>query len=496
VNPPIKLCRRAMRLALTSAASLAVGLALPAYSSAAQTGTRSEERAVRAEERSTRREDERAIRAQEREAARSARGEAGSSETTSEAGAGQSTSEGGTPASTPTVSPAQIERECRVSIEASSTRIKAGEAVTLSGALECPVSANAADQQVPIYQRQGPGSFSLVGSATTEADGSFELTPAALSRNTVFQARVGRHRARVSVKVGPAVTLSILPGATQASAAASQPRAQAHTRTTFTGTVSPVVTGALVALQVAYGASGERWRSVAYGHVAADGSYSIAHSFKTPGLTSVRTLVHLGRHYAAAVSESLSYEVPQPQNPQLSIQASADPLVYGQSLTISGVAAGAAGQPVTLLARTAGGAFTEVAKTTTEADGDYSFMQMPLQSTYYRVSDAAAQSTALVEGVAFALTSTPPPTTAEAGQLVSFSGTLSPAPVGQVVYLEREYPSGVGFHVIGQTKVAANSEYLIEQAFDRATIVLRVRAPGDGQFLETTGAPFTLTVAG
>ena len=180
----------------------------------------------------------------------------------------------------------------------------------------------------------------------------------------------------------------------------------------------------------------------------------------------------------------------------LSIQASADPLVYGQSLTISGVAAGAAGQPVTLLARTAGGAFTEVAKTTTEADGDYSFTQMPLQSTYYRVSDASAQSTALVEGVAFALTSTPPPTTAGAGQLVSFSGTLSPAPVGQVVYLEREYPSGVGFHVIGETKVAANSEYLIEQAFDKATIVLRLRAPGDGQFIETTGAPFTVTVAG
>lgn len=494
MNPPIKLCRRVTRLALISAASLSFGLALPAYSSASETGTRSEERAAQAEERSARREDEHAIRAQEREAARSARGEAASGESASEVGAGQS--ENGASASAPTASPAQIERECRVSVEVSSTRIKAGEAVTLSGALECPVSANAADQQVPIYERQGPGSFSLVGSATTEADGSYQLPPAVLSANTTFQARLGRHRARVSVKVGPGVTLSIVPSGAQTAVVAGQPRAQARTRTTFTGTVSPIVTGALVALQVAYSASGERWRSVAYGHVAADGSYSIAHSFKTPGVASVRALVHLGRHYAAAVSEALSYEVPQPQNPQLSIQASVDPLVYGQSLTISGVAAGAAGQPVTLLAHTAGGAFAEVAKTTTEADGDYTFTQMPLQSTYYRVSDATAQSTTLVEGVAFALTSAPPPSTAEAGRLVSFSGTLSPAPVGQIVYLEREYPSGIGFHVIGETKVTANSEYLIEQAFDKATLVLRLRAPGNNQFLETTSAPFTITVAG
>jgi hypothetical protein len=478
VNLPIKLRRPLLPLALLSALSLTAGLCLPASSLASRPATRSEERAARAEERSARREQERATRAQEREAARNARGNAQSGES-------------GTPASSEPAG-APLERGCVVSIDAGSTRITAGEAVTLSGALECPISAGAAGRQVPIYERQGPGSFSLVGSATTEADGSYSLTTAALSANTTFLARAGHHRASVAVKVGPGVTLTVVSPATQASTAS-----QSRARTTFTGTVTPAVTGALVALQIAYGASGERWQSVAYAHVAAEGTYTIAHLFKSPGLVEVRTLVHLGRHHAAAASASVPYEVPQPQNPQLSIQASADPLVYGQSVTISGVASGAAGQSVTLLARTGAGAFAEVAKATTEANGDYTFTQSPLQSTYYRVADATTRSTALFEGLAFALTGPAPETAVQPGQMVTFSGTLSPAPAGQIVYLEQEYPSGIGFHVIGEGKLQADSEYAIEQAFSGpATVVLRIGVPGNGQYLKSAGAPLTVTVAG
>ncbi len=320
MNLPIKPPRRSAWLALLSAASLAAGLVLPAYSPASQSTARSEERAVRAEERSTRREDEREVRAREREAARSTRGEAQSGAVASETGAGQPAGE-----TTPPVEPtsAPVERSCRVSIEASATRITAGEAVTLSGTLECPNSVSAAGQQIPIYERQGQGSSSVLASATTEANGAYEMTSAALSADTVFQVREGSHRARVTVKVTPGVTLAVVPPAAQASAA--QSHGQARTRTTFAGTVTPAVTGALVALQIAYQASGERWHSVAYTHVGADGDYAFAHSFRTPGLVSVRALVHIGRHYAPAVSEALSYEVPQPQRPQLSVAASTDP---------------------------------------------------------------------------------------------------------------------------------------------------------------------------
>jgi hypothetical protein len=484
---PINLRRSFVRLALLSATSFAVGLFLPVYSSANQSTTRSVERAVQAEERAARHEEERTARAQEREAARNARSGEGSGETA----AGQPPSEPATP------SLGESERGCLPSIEASATRITAGEPVTLSGAVECPDPASAVGQQVPIYERQGPGAFSLVGTATTEADGAYSFTTSALSVNAVFQAREGRHRAHVAVRVGPGITLSILAPAAQASAATGQTRPQTRTRATFTGTVTPAVAGALVALQVSYAASGEDWHSVAYARVTAAGSYFIAHTFRTPGEASVRTIVHIGRHNAPAISEPLAYEVAQPQSPQLSIATSADPLIAEQSVTISGVAAGAAGQTVTLLTRSAGGAFVEVAKETTDASGGYTFTQTPLQSAYYRVTDATAQSTTLFVGVAFALASTAAPTTIDAGQPLTFSGTLTPAPVGQALYLESEHSDGVRFHVIAVGTVGSDFEYAIVHSFDSAgTNILRVTAPGDRQHQPSTSAPFTITVTG
>ena len=123
---------------------------------------------------------------------------------------------------------------------------------------------------------------------------------------------------------------------------------------TFTGTVSPAAAGALVALQVAFAASGERWHSVAWGHLADDGTFSIGHGFKTAGALSVRAIVHM-RGNVVGVSEALTYTPTPPQNPQLTIQASADPVAYGTDVTISGTSA-AHEAPVTLLARTRGGA--------------------------------------------------------------------------------------------------------------------------------------------
>ena len=466
MNLQLKPRRSLVRFALPSAAglSLILCLLLPAYS-AAQSPTRSEEHAARAEERAasaeqraSAREAEKAARAAEREAAK-------------------------------------LEHDCRVGIEASSAHVATGATVTLSGTLTCPLSASAAGQQVDIYERQDGGALSPVAETTTEADGSYTLTPPALATNTVFQARVGRHRARVAVKVAPTVTLAIVPAGAQASAAGATSQTRIRTRTTFTGAVSPAVDGALVALQVADATADGRWQSVAYSHVNAAGEYAIVHAFKAPGQASVRTIVHLGRHYAPAISEALVYEVPQPQSPQLSIEASADPLLYGQSVTISGVAAGAASQTVTLFARSGAGAFAEVTKATTGAGGEYTFSEAPLQSTYYRVSDATAQSTTLFDGVGFALTSEPAPSSVHAGQPLALSGTLSPATAGQVVYLESEYPSGVGFHVIASGTVGSASEYTIEHAFaNPGTVVLRVRAPGADQLQEGAGAPFTISV--
>ena len=62
------------------------------------------------------------------------------------------------------------------------------------------------------------------------------------------------------------------------------------------------------------------------------------------------------------------------------------------------------------------------------------------------------------------------------------------------MYLEREYSSGVGFHVVGVGTVDATSQFAIAYTFESAgTSVLRVKVPGDGQLQASAGAPFTVT---
>jgi hypothetical protein len=476
-----------------------VGLLLPVCATASQAGaggegaSRAEERVARAEEREARRtarSEERAARRNTRRADDEAPGKGGETSETGEAG------EAGThPSGLP-------ERGCHPSIEASSERITAGETVTVTGALECPTSADAADRQITVYRRQGGGvragdaDASTITTVTTSADGSYQLTPVVLDTNTVFHVRAGARSAHTVVKVAPLVTLNVAsPPAAQT--AAARGHSQARALATFTGTVSPAQTGTYVALQVAYAASGDRWRTVAYGRVASDGSYSIARGFRIPGEASVRAVAHSRSPNMVGISEPVSYEAPQPQNPQLTIEASADPISDGQPVTISGLAAGAADQPVALLARTRGGAFAVVAQSAANASGEYTFTQEPLENTYYRVTDATAHSTTLYEEVAFALAAATPPSTAQVGQQLTFSGTLTPAPEGQVVYLERGYRNGGGFYVVGVGTVDAESGYQIAYTFPRAGAgVMRIRVPEDRQYEGTASAPFTITVAG
>lgn len=389
--------------------------------------------------------------------------------------------------------------------------------MTLTGQLSCPDAASAAQSSsdaqpssaapqtssaaptsVTVLRHEPGAALETVASVDVASDGSFTVTSGALSRNSVFYARAAHAKgARAVVKVAPAVTLSDSVTSAQTSATGLDgAHPPLRTKLTFNGAVNPVATGARVALQISYAASGEHWRAVAFGRVAADGSYSIVHGFRTPGALGIRAVVHPGKGNTAGISEVLTYEVPQPQNPQLTIQTSADPVPYGTLVTISGVAA-ATEAPVTLLARTQGGAFAPVATTTSDAGGHYSFTHEPLQSTYYEVTDASARSASLFEGVLFALTPSPTPDAMAAGQPVTFSGTLSPAHAGQVVYLEREYASGAGFHVIATGSVDDASAYAITHTFSRpGTSVLRVKVPGDGKLLTSASEPFTVPLGG
>ena len=492
MHPSDKLRGPVLLLVLLGTVTLALALLAPIASGAAGEGSRAEQRAVRIEERTARHarrqaeaQARRAARAEQRQARRDAR----------RGRSGDATAPGGETGGPPPGN-SNSDRGCSVTIAVSAPRVLAGETVTVSGTLSCPNATSASAPRVAVYERQGGtgAATAAVGDPVTPAaDGSFSMISAALEVNTVFQAREGRHRARAAVKVAPAVTLSVVPTAAPASSAVGRPGRRA--KSTFTGTVTPASSGALVALQVSFPASGERWRSIAWGHVGADGTYTIAHALRTPGPTSVRAIVHAGPHRASAVSQSLPFEAPQPQDPQLTIASSADPIVAGGPVTISGLATAGAGAAVKLLARSGGGTFAVLAEGTTDATGRYSFTQSPLQSTVYRVTAAGASSTSLFEGVAFALATDPLPAAAKAGQAVTFSGSVTPAAPGRQLYLEQRSPSGIGFHAIATGTVATAPLYAITHSFTKpGTYTLRVRVPG-GAGNESTASPtFSLTV--
>jgi hypothetical protein len=375
---PIHLRRTIAELALLCAVSLASGLMLPAYSVAsqtgtpAQTGTGTEERVTHEEELDTHqqersaRERERAeartAREQEREALRTKHEEERAAKRNSDGsghnGSGGAGEAGTGSASDPTSGEASTDASakalhgCRLSIEASAQRITAGESVTLAGTLTCPTASTthqtdtdgqtstaaqtiAAGQQVALYVRQLGNSLqtqqnpAAAQTASTTADGSYELTSPVLDKTSILQVRVGTHHTRVVVKVAPLITLSTpTTSSLQASSAAvlpqdSQPQPGASTtadsttsttvtatRVTFSGTVSPAVEGERVTLQISYPTTtDEHWQTVAYGRVGVEGSYAIAHDFHHPGKVNVRAVVHPHGPDVKGISTPVAYEV-------------------------------------------------------------------------------------------------------------------------------------------------------------------------------------------
>jgi hypothetical protein len=487
----------AARLALVGALTAALGLSAPAFSVASQGSVGAEERAARAEERASLRAQRRAQRLQERTARREARMQERAARQNARAeshGAGAGGSNNlGTAGSTGEPGASQ-QRVCQLTVTATADRIMVGESANVTGKLLCPTSTSVAEVPVTAYLHQRKSGSSKLAPVTTADDGSFQLAPTALETNSVISVRAaGARSARVAIKVAPAVSLAGPSPGAQASTTSGRLRLRLAMRATFTGTVSPAASGDRVILQIAYPAAGEHWRAAAVGAVNPDGTYSIAHSFGHPGAVSVRTVVRTGTTNTAGISEVLSYEIPQPQNPQLTIQTSADPVISGELVTISGIAA-AVNAPVTLLARTKGSAFTVVATGTTDATGNYSFTRQPLQNTYYKVTDAGQQSTPLFEGTTFALKSAAIPDALQAGEQLTFSGTVTPASVGQPVYLERGYASGLGFHVIAVAAVDASSEYTLVRPLRPGANLLRIKVPGDGDHLASTSEPFTITL--
>jgi hypothetical protein len=403
---------------------------------------------------------------------------------------------------------------CAIDVRVAPRLITAGEQVEVKGLLKCVPPATAGDQAVTLYEYvAGTAGYVPVQSTTTDTSGFYQFKPPALTANTSFYVRShgaqsGRKKARVALQV----TLAGPPEGTVIETGA--PHQQ-----TFSGTVSPADVGARVILQRQNAVTGDEWHRIGIGQVLAGGptggTYTITHTFRVPGDASIRVLVRSNRINSPSASTPLDYEISQAQNPSLTISSSADPISYGQPVTISGVLAGATtAQPVTLWARTVHQhGFAPVAEAITDASGNYSFAaQTPVNSTLYRVSSSAAgcsstpphakacraprlKSAVLYEGVKNVLTAEVSPTTVQAGEALTFKGAVAPDQTGHIIYLERQNAAGTAFHVVQVGHVLPGSVYsIVHQVYVPGTKVFRVEIPGGPDNGRAVSQPFTVQV--
>jgi hypothetical protein len=386
--------------------------------------------------------------------------------------------------------------DCRATLNVAPSPITSGEPVAAYGHLSCPSAIEYKNQKVTLYAGTAP-SYTVAGEGTTNEEGFYKIETAPLTANTVFHVVAGTAQSRRrSVKVAAQVTLT---GPSEGTQLLAGRRAGGRSRVTFTGTVSPQDVGALVVLQRQNAATGNEWHRIGFSHVGLGGSFAVTHRFVVPGDADIRVLVRTPRRNVPSPSNVLTYSISQAQNPALTINASADPITFGQSLTITGTAAAYPNATVTLLAHTAHqGGFAPVAQVMTNGSGDYEFpAQSPVYSTFYEVQGNDVNSAVLYEDVRDALTAAVEPgTSIETGQTLTFSGSVTPDHTGHVIYLERQNAAGTGFHVVEVSTLSTGSIYSIAHTiYTAGTDVFRVRIPGDPQNGGAVSPPFTIQVA-
>jgi hypothetical protein len=382
--------------------------------------------------------------------------------------------------------------------------ISAGETVTISGALRCGSMFSSGQTVMVFEQSAGMGGFKVLGSTTTGTAGAYSISSGALLTDTSFYVTTaGARSATRLVRVAPVVTFEGPPETTAL-------RAGRHNRVTFAGKVNPTGgvpsdAGAEVVLERENATSSEEWFVIQRTFVHSGDFYILEHAFGSgfSGAVNLRVVVRAhGVFGVRGISATRSYVISATQNPRLEIFSSADPLAFGQSVTIHGTVAGAkSGTPVMLQAHSQGGKFAPVATGVTVGN-EYTFTQMPLVNTSYRVTSAGVNSTVLTEGVHYLVTANPPVSTAAVGQALTFSGTVTPVAVaghashaGKPIYLERENSFGGGFHVADVGLLQPNGTYSITHAFfGRGTAKVRIHVPGDPENLAVSSPVFTITL--
>ena len=211
-----------------------------------------------------------------------------------------------------------------------------------------------ADRLVVLYHHLAGlrGRFSPVQSTRTDAGGAYEFTRAdgrVDTNRSWFVAAAGAHSRVLGERVAALVSLAVTgPGGVPEPDGSVLQTGPGFTYT-FAGTVDPGRPGALVVLQRQGGNNGEDWATIGRGTLDANGNYSIPHVFVFPssddGSANVRILMRNDVRNIASASDPLSYEIEQTQNPNLTINAAANPIVEGQADIVKGIDAQGARPP-------------------------------------------------------------------------------------------------------------------------------------------------------
>jgi hypothetical protein len=378
----------------------------------------------------------------------------------------------------------------RVSISVSENPIVEGQPIVIYGHL---VGQNGAGRTVTLYHRSAFASdFTPVQQMTTDTTGYYAFTrlPERILTNREWYVRsLGARSATVHEHVYAQVTLtgSIPAGSTIATGP--------HNPATFSGSVTPASVGQPIVLQRQDADGGESWHTIQRGRVGPGGQYSIVHEFRYPGDANIRVLLRRDGVNIASPSSVLSYEIEQAQNPALTLQASQNPIVAGESETISGTLAAGPGASVTLYARQAGGTLSPVATVTSGSGGSYAFPAQTLQnSTYYQVRSGTTESTLLFVGVKYILAASATQMTIAQGQPVTLTGSVTPAVSGHVIDLQEQAPSGQ-WVTIERSVTAGDSTFVLTRPlFKTGALSVRAFIPGGPSNQGTASTPLSITV--
>jgi hypothetical protein len=285
--------------------------------------------------------------------------------------------------------------------------------------------------------------------------------------------------------------------------AASASNVETGQPVSFSGTVSPRHAGERVILERQTAANGNSWHRIGAARIEENGTFSLSYRFLRPtesGAATIRAVFPGDARNIRSFSEPVEITIHQAEKPNLTLMPSAPAIVVGESVTLAGKlvkasAGGVGGQPVTLYARGPGTTFEPVATGTTASDGSFSFVQVPLHNTVYKVKAGGAVSAEVFEGVHDTVTATPSAVSGTVGQVITISGLVVPAHEGHVVYLQLRNAAG-HYQTIQIAFVGAGSIYTFRHQLQSAGVKeYRVYIPGGPYNLGAASAPFSVSVS-